>query len=757
MSIGFISPTFRVLELNWEHDYEMVKLGVPTIMGHLHRLGYEDLRHWDFDAQVCEACAADPAAFDLAQYFDRSVVAGFLAGTDDALRAQTEKLLDVLEVSERAVYGISLAAVLDRIANVEALAAVAQCLAKVIKERWPKSTIVIGGLQSSPDSTQPGIYRRVMEECPAVDLAFVGHVTAAMVQMFRNLLAGEPARNRLLGPKVIWRSDDGSVAPEGAESGPDAGIDDDIRGLASLRRDVPDHTNAGPSAEPPGGAEGPEHPYDTISAAVPVFDPALLEHFRYSGLQIMKRFHFDRETMLRFSRFENDRIVVLPHIFVRGCNASCGFCGYAYSKIEGEDVAQTVAGLRFLSETYGCRHFHFLNTQINSVYRYCERFCDALIAGKLDILWSDCCNMRALDERLLEKMRLAGAVRLVFGVESPEDSMLRMIHKGVDTAKIERLLRASHELGIWNHVLLIAGMPHETKEKQDRIMAFLERTAPAVDFYSVSAYYLISSSPWGREPEKYGIERISDPSRLLEEQAFNEVPGGRWESEGLRWEEKKRQIVESTQRTYRTLTRAKGQSRCVAGNIDLYLLMFLYSALGHEGKEEIRRLYARTAEAIFPGQRTEGTVPRNGFRVKVPWVLPRVNEADQLALVEIPVDVDVHPHAAGKKGFAASPRYTFGWRSPALDALDDRLTARTRSGLSENLPKIAGKLTGILGPFLKALDTRLAPATPDRMAELAALNLPRYGPFANEGYTVTGPQAPRTSMDRTLEWSGLGH
>src|SRR2546430_9263547 len=42
-------------------------------------------------------------------------------------------------------------------------------------------------------------------------------------------------------------------------------------------------------------------------------------------------------------------------------------------------------------------------------------------------------------------------------------------------------------LGIWNHVLLIAGMPHETKPKQDRMMDFLTRTAPIVDFYSVSS------------------------------------------------------------------------------------------------------------------------------------------------------------------------------------------------------------------------------------------------------------------------------
>lgn len=807
-SLGFISPTFRVLEMNWEHDYEMVKLGVPTIMGHLYRLGYRDIEHWDFDAQVCEACAEDPAAFDLRQYFDQALVRGFLDGTDDTLRPQTEKLLRVLGVTEKAVFGLSLSAVLDRIVNVMALAAVAQCLAKVLREQYPKSAIVIGGLQASPPSTQPGIYRQIMEECPAIDYAFVGYVEAVTVQVLRNIWRGEHARNRSLGPRVLHRAEDGTVRFGDEPGQRRADLDPDLWGLSGLRKGVAEHTNIGANAMAAAGGlteqavsgviaaqqlarrkavadetrhhpapegsraadfeltdlsakEAGDHAYDTIPAAVPVFDPKLVDHFRYSGRQIMKRFHFDKETALKFSRFEGDRIVVLPHIFIRGCNAPCGFCTYAYTKIEGEDLAQTVAGLKFLSETYDCKHFHFLNTQINSVYKYAEMFCDALVDQRLDILWSDCCNMRSLDEHLLEKMRRSGAMRLVFGVESPEDSMLRMINKGINTETIERLLKASHDLGIWNHVLLIAGMPHESRPKQDRIMDFLTRTAPTVDFYSVSSYYMIADSPWGKNPEKFGIERISDPTRFLEEQAFNEVPGGKWESEGLRWEQKKQQIVESTQRFYKTITAAKGQSRCVAGNIDLYLLMYLYSALGHDQKAEISRLYLQTAKTIFPGQGAdapaEGAEPaaRNRFRVNIPYILGRVNEADQFSLVNVPIDFDVFALASGQRGFVSSARYTFTWRSPALQNLNDRGTHQTRKQLADNLPQLAAQLVKVLGPFLQALDHRLAPTTPERMAELAAINLPRYKPFANEGYTVTGPSTQRTIMERNLEWSGL--
>ena len=70
------------------------------------------------------------------------------------------------------------------------------------------------------------------------------------------------------------------------------------------------------------------------------------------------------------------------------------------------------------------------------------------------------------------------------------------------------------------------------------------------------------------------------------------------------------------------------------------------------------------------------------------------------------------------------------------------------------VPELVPALVKILSPFLQALDARLAPTTPERMAELAALNLARYRPFVNEGYSVTGPATQRTLMERTLEWSG---
>lgn len=812
MNAGFISPSFRSLEMFWQDDFEMVKLGVPTFMGFLYRAGHRDIEHWDFDAQVCAAIEKDPNAFDLARYFDAAAVKGFLTGADSSLRAQTEKLMDTLGVREKECFGISLSAVQDKIAHVVANAALGQCMAVVLKERYPNCTIVFGGIQASPDSIHERYYRQFMEECPQIDYARIGWGDETAVQLFRNIWRGAHSANSALH-NVLYR-ERGIPGPAGIRMGrqPSSGmlIDPDIKSPHNLsptnntdwRHGPPKseqahhraHTKSGALAQAEsavaaatalagttlpasslvrrnGGAiryEDTHHAdgteisareadlvdYSTLPARVPIFDPNLVDQFRYSGLQIMKRFRFDEELLLRFSRYENDRIVVLPHIFVRGCNAPCGFCGDAYNPIKGEDIIQTVEGLKFLSETYNCKHFHFLNTQINSVYQYCDAFCDAVIAAKLNIFWSDCCNLRFLDERLLEKLRRAGAMRLVFGVESPEDEMLKYIHKGVTVAKIERLLKASHDFGMWNHILLIAGMPHETKSKHDRMIEFFHRTAPHVDYYTVSSFYLLPTSPWGKDPERFGIDRISSPEQLLENQAFHEKSDGRWTSDNLRWPEKKQQIIDATKLFYGVISEAKGQTRCTSGNIDLYLLMFLYSTLGHDRKQEIIDIYLQTAGTVYPSVGQAAASPES-ITINVPVVVMRINEADQSSLLQVPIIIDVSRRDEGRPHFYATERYSYAYQTPRLPDDGQRLSQNARAAVKETLRSEIGRLVTQLKTVARSLDHRYAPPAAAAMAEILADALPRYRPFVDAGFTVVGRMKGRSIQDRMIEWSGV--
>ncbi len=88
----------------------------------------------------------------------------------------------------------------------------------------------------------------------------------------------------------------------------------------------------------------------------------------------------------------------------------------------------------------------------------------------------------------------------------------------------------------------------------------------------------------GAFPERYGLEMLSNPSGLLEDQAFNEAGG-------LPWARKKRQIIHSTEVVTEAIKRIKKDPKYWSGAIDLELLFWLYERLGHDNKKDIVRCY----------------------------------------------------------------------------------------------------------------------------------------------------------------------
>ena len=75
---------------------------------------------------------------------------------------------------------------------------------------------------------------------------------------------------------------------------------------------------------------------------------------------------------------------------------------------------------------------------------------DAFIENKVDIMWSDCAYLKFLDAPLLQKIRKSGAIRLVGGVESASPKMQKIINKRIDLEEGKKILKWSHEAGIYN-------------------------------------------------------------------------------------------------------------------------------------------------------------------------------------------------------------------------------------------------------------------------------------------------------------------
>ena len=237
------------------------------------------------------------------------------------------------------------------------------------------------------------------------------------------------------------------------------------------------------------------------------------------------------------------KVLLLPFSFVIGCLEGCAFCPNTEKPGLILRNPKTVANeLKALSIKYKTEFFLFLNTNVNPSYRYAEMLADELIRIDANIMWSDCANLKHLDQKLLSKLRRAGAFRLVYGMESASPKMLKYIEKGLTQTHAEKMLQASNKEGIWNELELIAGMPRERQEDVQITIDFIKRNKPYINYFYLAKYMLMNSKI-SLNPTKFGIENIRENIKNLKGiQQFNRRFD---EINGLRWPEKVKQIEQS--------------------------------------------------------------------------------------------------------------------------------------------------------------------------------------------------------------------
>lgn len=241
----------------------------------------------------------------------------------------------------------------------------------------------------------------------------------------------------------------------------------------------------------------------------------------------------------------NHPVLILPYYFMLGCPFNCIFCRSSAEEDNCciKDVTHIVDDLEILIKEYGTNFFMFLNPEVNPTRKFTRAFLKEMENRDVRILWSDCATFANLDYASLEQLYNAGARRLIFGAETASSRLLKYVEKPTTIKHMEKILKRSHELGIWNEIEIICGLPHETDEDIRHTCDFLSRNAEYIDWVHLHKFKLLYSKLL-LYPERYDITNIRQkPNPRYPGKAFDEVGG-------LKWDDKDRQIEESFEITH---------------------------------------------------------------------------------------------------------------------------------------------------------------------------------------------------------------
>lgn len=263
-------------------------------------------------------------------------------------------------------------------------------------------------------------------------------------------------------------------------------------------------------------------------------------------VKVTSRKHYPIEDMslpdfngLQMDLYKNAKLetigtVLLPYQISRGCPHQCSFCGQrVFNGVSMKSFDKVIKELKEYSNRYHSNNFVFCDSTLNISYNHINELCDALIKNKLNIRWKAGVRVDSLDVELLKKMKKSGCERLIFGIESGSDKILKLMRKGFSVKEASMMLKLTHAVGIKVYIALIVGFPHEIQADVDKTIRFIKEHSRYISGISwLSVFQLDQHSTMYNYPKEFKLENLRPRQRIYF--AFDETGG-------LKWQQKRKQ------------------------------------------------------------------------------------------------------------------------------------------------------------------------------------------------------------------------
>ena len=158
----------------------------------------------------------------------------------------------------------------------------------------------------------------------------------------------------------------------------------------------------------------------------------------------------------------------------RGCPSQCTFCD---RKIFGQrcrmrSVENIFQEIEHLVSRYGVKEIRFFDDTFTLDKERVHRICDEFIKRRLKISWTCLTKTTCVDEPLLRHMKQAGCWQVLYGFESGDDRMLKLLKKGNTVESNKRAVQLTKRAGLEVRGDFIVGTPGETWESLERTVRF---------------------------------------------------------------------------------------------------------------------------------------------------------------------------------------------------------------------------------------------------------------------------------------------
>ncbi len=237
------------------------------------------------------------------------------------------------------------------------------------------------------------------------------------------------------------------------------------------------------------------------------------------GLAFPTRELFDNEAYKKYY-VERFGYSTSSMITSRGCPFSCDFCSRPIfgTKIRSRSVGNIVDEVEQIT-ALGYERVWFADDCFTLNRYHLIDVCREMVRRKVDIGWECLSRVDTMDKEVAESMKRAGCLRVFFGIESGNDSVLAIMNKHITTSQAKSAVYAAKAAGLKTGAFFIVGYPGES----DKTVLDTVRFASGLplDYLSFTLPYPIPGTPLYERVKDKGvyIEDWEEPKELPFDQA----------------------------------------------------------------------------------------------------------------------------------------------------------------------------------------------------------------------------------------------
>ena len=178
----------------------------------------------------------------------------------------------------------------------------------------------------------------------------------------------------------------------------------------------------------------------------------------------------------------------------RGCPFRCDFCSRSVfgNEFRTRSAANIVDEIEAIME-YGYDRIWFADDCFTISRKRLIDICDEILDRRLKIGWECLSRVDTIDREVVGKMKEAGCMRVFFGIESGNDSVLAIMNKQITAEQARRAVFMVKEAGIRVGAFFILGYPGESDQTVLDTVRF--SSSLPVDYLSFTLPYPIPGTP----------------------------------------------------------------------------------------------------------------------------------------------------------------------------------------------------------------------------------------------------------------------